>query len=180
MNEDDLKFIIENQQKEMRAFDQKAGHYIASNAAVFVIAIFTLCVFNLLHDEKSSFCLASGQGHTPQWILLLALMIVYILLFTASTICCLLVLYPRFNKKNANYEYAPHSITSSNSGGVEELTVRNQTQFFISNKINVLLDHIRSNKVILKAKNKFSKPILVLSILMCAVLLALVVCLFCI
>lgn len=172
---DKLKYILQNQQKEMRAYDQKAGYYISSNTAVFVIAIFTLCVFNLFHNG-GDYC--GVQLVSFKWWVLLLLMIAYILIFAISSVYCLLVLYPRHPKSNGDYAYSIKSVTSFLNGAYDKTRVNEEIDYFNKNTEEVLKDHIRSNKMILATKNKYSSKILSLTILMCIVLLLLVICLF--
>lgn len=176
------KYILQNQQNEIRAYDQKAGYYIASNAGLFVIALFTLCIFGRVNGEIAK---KTYQINHPIWWLLLILTSAYIVLFCVSNIKCLLVLFPRHAKSFENeniidkkyLDALEKSITNYSSK-----TLNINIPDLLNNNIikldSILEAHIRINYSILKKKDKYCHGIVLLSLFMSIILLVTVVLLF--
>lgn len=176
------KYILQNQQNELRAYDQKAGYYIASNAGLFVIALFTLCIFGRVNGEIDKKTYSINQ---PVWWLLLILTSAYIVLFCISNIKCLLVLFPRHAKsfKNENgidKEYLDVLESSITNFSSEKLNINKQD--LLNDNIlkldSILEAQIRINYSILKKKDKYCHGIILLSLFMSIILLITVVLLF--
>lgn len=165
---DEALFILENQQKELRAYDQKAGYFIASNTSVYAIALFTLCIFGLIHPsnptQSISFC-------SPYFWILLFLMIAYTILFTISMLRCIKVLYPRIQTE-------VEGITNFETGSILSKDVEKELKDYINNFDTIAFSTIASNKQILRKKHKYSKGIFGLTIAMCSILALIIIFIF--
>lgn len=165
-------FILENQQKELRAYDQKAGYYIASNSGLFVIALFTLCIFNLVHPNSNlkSFVAFPSFG----WWALLIILILYIVLFLICNFCCFGVLFARGSKKTGSN--IVNSLTNPLS-----VDLKNFNKEFSNTQNNfeeIMKKHIELNIIILRKKHRFANLIPIFSMLTGILLLALTILTF--
>ena len=167
IDEEIAKELLENQQKEIRAYDQKAGYYIASNSGLFVIALFTLCIFTMFHGKNEDITQFSCH-----WLWLFILTIVYVLTFLLSSACCLLVLFARIYKSDSSIKTVtnPHSFEMDDFESTLKETEKNMEE--------IREYHIKSNAKILKQKHRWANFIPWLSIPMGITLLALMVLLF--
>lgn len=171
-DENFANYVLENQQKEIRAYDQKAGYYIASNSGLFVIALFTLCVFTMFHGDYHDF-----EKLSIQWWMLLVITSIYLLFFLASSVCCFGVLFARTAKKDRKTsDIMKHSIT--NPLAVDLNNFDNDLKETESNIAAIQEEHIKANISILKKKHFFANAIPYLSIAMGLVFLALTILLF--
>lgn len=164
--------LLDNQQKEMRAYDQKAGYYITSNSGLFVIALFTLCIFTMFHQGHNDICKFSWQ-----WWSLFVLTIIYVILFIASNACCFCVLFARVKRKNDNEDSLTcHSLT--NPLAIDVSNFENDFEATKQRLTEIQKKHIKSNIIILKRKHFFANLVPPLSILMGVLLLILTILLF--
>lgn len=176
--EDIQEFVLQNQQKEIRAYDQKAGYYIASNTGVFVIALFTLCIFDLFNHGSGTIEKNISRLSWEWWVFFL-LTLVYTVSFCVATIVSILILFPRSKFSQNEYPCLLSSITNFENGkGFDQSEIKNETQYFMNNIINIQEEHIRMNKQILHKKHSLSLLILPFTIIMCATLSTLMVLLF--
>ena len=168
---ENVKYVLENQQKEMRAYDQKAGAYITSNSGLFVIALFTLCIFGMFHGNEKDI-----QPFSAQWVTLMILTTVYALLFVVANTLSLLVLFPRIKNRYKFNEY-DKTITNFISDTVFANldTSLNNT---IKNFETYAKEHIKANVGVLRAKHKYAMPILWLSLGMALILVVSLILLF--
>lgn len=172
--EESAKYILDNQQKEMRAYDQKAGYYITSNSGLFVIALFTLCIFTMFHGTPDSFDI---EQPGPEWLTLLILSILYILVFLASSFCCFGVLFARAEKGSfGKSKVFNHSVT--NPLAVDINNFKSDLAQTEANIVEVMEEHIKLNILILKKKHKYANFIPFLSMVMGFIFLALTILLF--
>lgn len=172
-----LDYLLENQQKEMRAYDQKAGFYITSNSGLFVIAIFTLCIFHLIHGSSGIDVNKMPVYQGSAWWALFIITILYIVLFLACSFCCFGVLFARVHKQNINSEYyINHSVTNSLSVNISNFD--SDLQSTLDNLEKIQEAHIKTNIVILKKKHIYANMIPILSIIMGILLLVLTILLF--
>ena len=170
-------YLLENQQKEMRAYDQKAGYYIASNSGLFVIALFTLCIFGMFHGETDNNKLTDIVQFGPQWCALLVLSIVYVLLFLFCNFCCFGVLFARVEKGSfGKSNVFNHSVT--NPLAVDIKYFKSDLAQTEANIVEVMEEHIKLNISILKKKHKYANFIPFLSMVMGFIFLALTILLF--
>lgn len=175
MNKEEFaKYILDNQQKEMRAYDQKAGYYITSNSGLFVIALFTLCIFTMFHGTPESFDIAQPG---PEWLTLLILSILYILFFLASSFCCFGVLFARVEKGSfGKSNVMNHSVTNPLAVDINDFkSDLAQTE---ANIVEVMEEHIKLNISILKKKHRYANFIPFLSMVMGIIFLAITILLF--
>ena len=167
-----LDELIKHQKDDLRAYDQKAAAYIASNAGLFVIALFTLCIFNMFHVGNSDI-----PKFEWKWWVLLGTTSIYAILFCLSNIHSLLVLFPRVGKeKNIDTSFMANSVTNFATTDISNMKKH-------LNEINIHFNEIKENHIqynvfILKKKHFHSKRILPYSVVMSVVLLALIVLLF--
>ena len=178
LTEDELKsakYILENQQKEMRAYDNKASAYIASNSGLFVVAIFTLCVFVMISDNKN--CKYIPPYGYKWWILFITTL-VYVMLFVISNSFALLVLFPRTKgiKDSSLNEYNDHITNFVSEKTMSDLDKSlNKT---IDKFDQVIKEHIKANIKTLRKKHFYSIPIIYLSIAMGIFLIVSIVLIF--
>lgn len=168
LKEELAKELLENQQKEIRAYDQKAGYYIASNSGLFVIALFTLCIFTMFHNDHTDIA-----KYAAQWWILLILSLLYVICFLGSSICCLGVLFARVKKAGA---CSCRSITSPFSVDVNDLD--NELVNTQKNMEEIREYHIKMNVSILRKKHSFANAIPFFSICMGVLLFLLMLFLF--
>lgn len=167
-----LDDLIKHQKDDLRAYDQKASAYIASNSGLFVIALFTLCIFNMFHV---------GNNDIPQygvkWWILLTLTASYVVLFCLSNIHSLFVLFPRVGKEDfIDTSYMDKSVTNFATTNASNM---NEHLEAINNEYNEIKEnHIKYNVFILRKKHFHSKRILPYSIAMSVVLLISIILLF--
>lgn len=178
-----LELLLSNQQKELRAYDAKATAYISSNAGLFVIALFTLCIFQMVSGEKS--WLDSAQA---VWWVLLVLTVLYAILFCASNTLCLMVLFPRHHLsflsrqerktcENSQAFILDKSITNFNSEKLDE-DFDQAITYTLDSLDFIKREHIKTNVKILRKKDYLCRWITPLSILMSIILCALIVLIF--
>lgn len=166
-NKELAKELLENQQQEIRAYDQKAGYYIASNSGLFVVALFTLCIFTMFHNNHDDIA-----HFDYRWWILLSLTVLYVLGFLFSSLCCLCVLFARVNKKDCGIQSItnPFSVDINNLDGELSKTEENID--------NVREYHIKANVKILRKKHFWANCIPPASIAMGGLFLTLIVFLF--
>ena len=165
-------YLLENQQKELRAYDQKAGYYIASNSGLFVIALFTLCIFPFVYG---------GSGYPKatqgQWIALFIVSLLYLITFLLCNLFCFAVLFARVQKKDKSVsDLMLHSVTNPQACNLFDFN--KELRHTEDNIRDIQEAHIKANISILRKKHKYANLLPILSMIMGVLFLALLILLF--
>ena len=163
-NINELKLIIDSQKEMIGRYDNKAASYINISANTFVIALFTMCIFEKISD-------GSLARKSDMFIMLLIIMIIYCLCFTIAIILSLVILFPRgnINKKDV----LENSITNFEGPNTSE-----QINYYLNNQESIFKEQIISNNVLLNIKNKYAKIIIYPITIKCICLIMLLLLIF--